>query len=136
MNRVRPPPMEKNQNETGVTLSFSPSDAIHGTRNRIEKKAWPRNPTVSQKCSDVIMLVFLVAAVARWLRRLDGRADGRESSHSHYRTRPRVAPPPRGGRGFGGRPDSGGSVGPDVIAMTRAPAGLLTVWTQPGGRRA
>src|ERR1041384_8787873 len=104
MNRVRPPPMEKNQNETGVTLSFSPSDAIHGTRNRIEKKAWPRNPTVSQKCSDVIMLVFLVAAVARWLRRLDGRADGRESSHSHYRTRPRVA------RRFGARQHYPGAV--------------------------
>jgi hypothetical protein len=29
-----------------------------------------------------------------------------------------------------------GSVGPDVIAMTSAPVGLVTVWTQPGGRRA
>jgi len=29
-----------------------------------------------------------------------------------------------------------GSVGPEVMAMTSAPAELVTVWTQPGGRRA
>src|SRR4029450_461179 len=51
MNRVRPPPMEKNQNDTGMTLSRRFSDAIHCTRKRMEKKACPRNPIVSQKCS-------------------------------------------------------------------------------------
>jgi pimeloyl-ACP methyl ester carboxylesterase len=35
-----------------------------------------------------------------------------------------------------GRKAQTGSVGPEVIAMTRAPVGLVTVWTQPGGRRA
>src|SRR5678815_456267 len=51
MSRVRPPPMEKNQNDTGITLSRRFSDAIHCTRKRMEKKACPRKPTVSQKCS-------------------------------------------------------------------------------------
>src|SRR4029077_11980683 len=48
--------MEKNQKETGITLSFFRSDAIHCTRKRIEKNACPRKPIVSQKCSDVIIV--------------------------------------------------------------------------------
>src|SRR5260370_15362218 len=73
--------MEKNQKETGITLSFLRSDAIHWTRKRIEKKACPRNPIVSQKCSDVI-----IAPSPRWLV-----ASCYNHSHSHYPTYPRVA---------------------------------------------
>src|SRR6266568_5274304 len=71
MSRVVPPPIEKNQNETGTTLSFLRSEAIHCTRKRPEKNAWPRNPTDSQRCSVVIMSVPSVSprestTCARW----------------------------------------------------------------------
>src|SRR6266568_4620166 len=71
MSRVVPPPIEKNQNETGTTLSFLRSEAIHCTRKRLEKNAWPRNPTDSQRCSVVIMSVPSVSprestTCARW----------------------------------------------------------------------
>ena len=45
------PPMEKNQNDMGMTLSFRFSEAIHWTRNRMEKNACPTNPTDSQRFS-------------------------------------------------------------------------------------
>jgi hypothetical protein len=50
-NNVTPPPTEKNQNATGITLSFRLSEASHWTMNRIEKNACPRNPIDSQNCS-------------------------------------------------------------------------------------
>src|SRR5437867_12770263 len=48
--------MEKNQNETGMTLSFLRSDATHCTRKRMEKNACPRKPTDNQTCSVLIMV--------------------------------------------------------------------------------
>src|SRR6266542_4469929 len=48
--------MEKNQNETGMTLSFLRSDAIHWTRKRMEKNACPKKPTDSQRCSVLIIV--------------------------------------------------------------------------------
>src|SRR5215470_14947274 len=48
--------MEKNQNETGITLSFLRSDATHCTRKRIEKNACPRKPSDSQRCSVLIVV--------------------------------------------------------------------------------
>src|SRR5574341_1513646 len=58
--------MEKNQNETGITLSFFRSEAIHWTRNRMEKNACPRKPTDSQTCS-VLIMVNPSRALAAWL---------------------------------------------------------------------
>lgn len=46
--------MEKNQNATGMTLSFRLSEAIHWITKRMEKNACPTNPTDSQKCSLLI----------------------------------------------------------------------------------
>src|SRR6266536_1704140 len=51
-----PDQIEKNQNETGITLSFLRSDAIHCTRKRMEKNACPKKPTDSQRCSALIMV--------------------------------------------------------------------------------
>src|SRR5689334_19949748 len=100
MNRVRPPPMEKNQKETGITLSFLRSDAIHCTRNRIEKKAWPRKPTASHKCSDVIMLVSSIV-----------RSRGRS-----LRIQPlTLSDRPPGRKEFRREGGYTGSVGPEVI---------------------
>lgn len=67
MNSVRPPKIEKNQNDIGITLSRRFSEAIHWTRNRMEKKAWPRNPIDSQTCSLLIArpLVSLLSSVPR-----------------------------------------------------------------------
>src|SRR5258705_10638637 len=47
--------MEKNQKETGITLSFRRSEAIHCTRKRLKKKACPRKPIDSQNCSVVMI---------------------------------------------------------------------------------
>src|SRR6266496_2093943 len=47
--------MEKNQKETGITLSFLRSEAIHCTRKRLKKKACPRKPIDSQNCSVVMI---------------------------------------------------------------------------------
>jgi len=57
--------VEKNQNETGITLSFFRSEAIHCTRKRPEKNACPRNPTVNQKCSEVIIDMAALSTLAR-----------------------------------------------------------------------
>jgi len=50
-----PPPMEKNQNDTGITLSFLRSDAIHCTRKRMERMPAPRSPR-QPECSVLIMV--------------------------------------------------------------------------------
>src|SRR5215469_3574694 len=55
--------MEKNQNETGITLSFLRSDATHCTRKRIEKNACPRKPSDSQRCSVLIVVSPCSASV-------------------------------------------------------------------------
>src|SRR4029453_4046140 len=47
--------MEKNQKETGTTLSLRRSEAIHCTRKRLKKKACPRKPIDSQNCSVVMI---------------------------------------------------------------------------------
>src|SRR6185295_12338683 len=47
--------MEKNQKETGITLSLLRSEAIHCTRKRLKKKACPRKPMDSQNCSVVMI---------------------------------------------------------------------------------
>src|SRR5439155_1570357 len=60
MSRVVPPPIEKNQNETGTTLSFFRSEAIHCTRKRLEKNAWPRNPTVQKAALGLAFLLFKI----------------------------------------------------------------------------
>ena len=59
MSNVSPPPMEKNQNATGITLSFRLSEAIHWTTKRMEKNACPTNPTDSQNCSLLIVPLLL-----------------------------------------------------------------------------
>src|SRR6266545_8355479 len=51
--------MEKNQKETGITLSLLRSEAIHCTRNRLKKKACPRKPIDSQNCSVVMISASL-----------------------------------------------------------------------------
>src|SRR2546425_10573542 len=52
---VVPPPTEKNQKWRGTTLFFARSDAIHWTRKRAEKNAWPSRPMPSHTCSVVIV---------------------------------------------------------------------------------
>jgi hypothetical protein len=51
--------MEKNQNATGITLSFRLSEASHWTMIRIEKNACPRNPIDSQICSVLTVLALV-----------------------------------------------------------------------------
>lgn len=48
------PPIEKNQNDRGITLSPRFSETIYWTRKRKEKNACPTNPTDSQNCSLLI----------------------------------------------------------------------------------
>ena len=43
-----PPPIEKNQKAAGMMLLRARSLAIHWTTKRMKKKAWPRNPMISQ----------------------------------------------------------------------------------------
>src|SRR5256885_11073782 len=50
-----PPPTEKNQKGRGTTLFCARSDAIHWTRKRAEKNAWPSRPMPSHTCSVVIV---------------------------------------------------------------------------------
>src|SRR5437879_11723118 len=50
-----PPPTEKNQKCRGTTLFCARSDAIHCTRKRAEKNAWPSRPMPSHTCSVVIV---------------------------------------------------------------------------------
>src|SRR3989442_10231094 len=52
---VMPPPTEKNQKGRGTTLFCARSDAIHWTRKRAEKNAWPSRPMPSHTCSVVIV---------------------------------------------------------------------------------
>src|SRR3990167_1123402 len=96
MRSVSPPPIEKNQKETGMTLSFLRSEAIHCTRNRIEKNACPRNPTDSQSVSVLMSsdLTGVPQGAARSFRP-GGRASAR---NGHARRVPRRVPgglPPR-----------------------------------------
>src|SRR2546429_4225377 len=46
---VMPPPTEKNQKWRGTMLFFARSDAIHWTRKRVEKNAWPSRPMRSEE---------------------------------------------------------------------------------------
>src|SRR5262245_9164327 len=47
--------MEKNQNETGMTLSRRRSEVIHCSRNLMEKKLCPTNPIASHSWSSFII---------------------------------------------------------------------------------
>src|SRR5437870_13284696 len=62
-----PPPIEKYQNCRGTTLCFLRSDAIHCTRKRAEKSAWPSRPTPIHSCSVVMRGEPFVTG---WLGRL------------------------------------------------------------------
>jgi hypothetical protein len=44
---MRPPATLKYQKWMGTTLSFRRSDAIHWTKKRPKKQAWPRKPTIT-----------------------------------------------------------------------------------------
>src|SRR5256886_12621448 len=59
---VMPPPTENNQKGRGTMLFFARSDAIHWTRKRAEKNAWPSRPNASHACSVVIMTTLREAA--------------------------------------------------------------------------
>src|SRR3989475_9679028 len=50
-----PPPTEKNQKGRGTTLFCARSDAIHWTRKRAEKNAWPSRPMPRHTCAVVIV---------------------------------------------------------------------------------
>ena len=43
----------KYQKETGTTLTFFFSEAIHCSKKRIRKRIWPIKPIASQTCSVV-----------------------------------------------------------------------------------
>src|SRR5439155_19129741 len=58
-----PPPTEKNQKGRGTTLFCARSDAIHWTRKRAEKNAWPSRPMPSHTCSVVIVTTPQEAAI-------------------------------------------------------------------------
>src|SRR5437773_4250657 len=57
-----PPSTETNQQGRGTMLFFARSDAIHWTRKRAEKNAWPSRPNASHACSVVIMTTLGEAA--------------------------------------------------------------------------
>src|SRR5215510_799156 len=116
MSSTKPPPMEKNQKEMGMTLSLLRSEAIHCTRKRLKKKPCPRNPMDSQNCS----VVIISASLAKLSRAGQAAAHltGDEKTPQEFSERYTA------------------SVGPEITAKTSAPSGLVTVCTQPGGRRA
>src|SRR5215472_2399146 len=123
MRRTQPPPMEKNQKEMGMTLSLLRSEAIHCTRKRLKKKPCPRNPMDSQNCSVVIISASLDSRLP-----LPRKAFAAGQAAAHL-TGDEKTP-----QEFFERYTA--SVGPEITAKTRAPLGLVTVCTQPGGRRA
>src|SRR5262250_266479 len=123
MSRTQPPPMEKNQKEMGMTLSLLRSEAIHCTRKRLKKKPCPRNPMHSQNCSVVIISASLNP------RRRCCTAFPRAGQTAAHLTGDEKTP-----QEFSERYTA--SVGPEITAKTRAPLALVTVCTQPGGRRA
>src|SRR5919202_4195225 len=53
-----PPPRLNSQKAVGMMLRRARSLAIHCTRKRPEKKAWPRKPTASHRVSDIRALQF------------------------------------------------------------------------------
>src|SRR5262245_33295791 len=122
MSRTQPPPMEKNQKEMGMTLSLLRSEAIHCTRKRLKKKPCPRNPMHSQNCSVVIISASLNPRRCR-------TAFPRAGQTAAHLTGDEKTPQEVSER-------YSASVGPEITAKTRAPSGLVTVCTQPGGRRA
>ena len=48
---INPPTRLKYQKETGMTLSFFLSEAIHWTMNRMVNINWPIKPKINQKSS-------------------------------------------------------------------------------------
>src|SRR6266498_61649 len=79
--------MEKNQKETGITLSFLRSEAIHCTRKRLKKKACPRKPIDSQNCS----VVMIGASLDQQLESGHAKVPRACGPHSPYRRRLGVA---------------------------------------------
>src|SRR6266851_10239057 len=121
--------MEKNQNATGITLSFRLSEAIHWTTKRMEKNACPTNPTDSQNCSLLIVPLLLHGL----------RAPPRRRAQAHHRSGPDVAD----GLGAADRADhAGGSGVAAAVDLQKRPAlGHRTDPTGPShepsdGRRA
>src|ERR671932_531477 len=56
---VTPPPRLNSQKAVGMMLRRARSLAIHCTRKRPEKRAWPTNPIASHKLSDIRALQFV-----------------------------------------------------------------------------
>src|ERR1700723_544749 len=86
-----PPPIEKNQNATGITLFRARSDAIHCTTKRMVKNPCAANPRTTQASN--LMTKTSCREVVRWWNRslMAGHL-----GHSGRRLLPADQPPPPG----------------------------------------